>query len=92
MVAPMAGLAACTPPASEAAGKLPLTLVQDVLLPEGSTRLDYQVIDPAAKRLYVTHLGDSTVHVLDLASDHHRVLASASGTDEAVTTPMTGLA
>ncbi|HBH58597.1 MAG TPA: hypothetical protein DDY41_10755 [Arthrobacter bacterium] len=103
-VALMAGLTACAPPASETAGELPLTLVQDVPLPGGSTRLDYQVIDPAAKRLYVTHLGDGTVHVLDLAGpsvvatvdgvssvhgialapDRHRVLASSSGTDEAV--------
>ena len=101
-VAVLAGLTACTPLASETAGKLPLTLVQDVPLPGGSTRLDYQVIDPAAKRLYITHLGDGTVHVLDLpglsvlatidgvssvhgialAPESHRVLASASGTDE----------
>jgi len=43
-----------------------LTLVQDVPLPGAASRLDYQAIDPAAKRLYVTHLGDGTIHVLDL--------------------------
>lgn len=104
VIAVLAGLTACTPRAPDSAGKLPLTLVQDVPLPGGSTRLDYQVIDPAAKRLYITHLGDGTVHVLDLAGpsvvatidgvssvhgialapDRRRVLASASGTDEAV--------
>jgi DNA-binding beta-propeller fold protein YncE len=104
MIVLIAGLTACTPPTSDSAGKLPLTLVQDVPLPGGSTRLDYQVIDPAAKRLYITHLGDGAVHVLDLAGssvvatidgvssvhgialapDRHSVLASASGTDEAV--------
>jgi DNA-binding beta-propeller fold protein YncE len=103
-IAVLSALTACTPPASETAGKLPLTLIRDVPLPGGSTRLDYPVIDPAAKRLYITHLGDGTVHVLDLAGpsvvatidgvssvhgialapESHRVLASASGTDEAV--------
>ncbi|WP_307857087.1 YncE family protein [Pseudarthrobacter albicanus] len=62
------------------------------------------MIDPLTNRLYISHLGDGTVHVLDLAGpsvlatidgvasvhgialapDQHRVLASASGTDEAV--------
>ena len=103
-VALLAGLSACVPFASNTLGKLPLALVGDVPLPGGSTRLDYQVIDPAAKRLYITHLGDDTVHVLDLAGssvmatiegiaavhgialapESHRVLASASGTGEAV--------
>lgn len=110
-VAVLAGLTGCSSPASDSAGKLPLTLVRDVPLPGGSTRLDYQVIDPAAKRLYVTHLGDGTVHVLDLAGpsvlatidgvssvhgialapDLQRVLASASGTDEAVIIDSTSL-
>src|SRR5438445_13522149 len=67
MIVLVAGLTACTPPVSDLAGKLPLTLIRDVPLPGGSTRLDYQVIDPAAKRLYISHLGDGTVHVLDLA-------------------------
>ncbi|GGI02902.1 YncE family protein [Arthrobacter liuii] len=104
-VAVLAGpVSACAPPAPDTAGRLPLTLVRDVPLPGGRTRLDYQVIDPGSKRLYITHLGDGTIHVLDLAGpsvmatidrvssvhgialapESHRVLASASGTDEAV--------
>ena len=45
----------------------PLRVVRDVQLPGGTTRLDYQDLDPATHRLYVAHLGDSTVHVLDTA-------------------------
>lgn len=56
-----AGLPSSAPPAG-----LPLTLVQDVPLPGGASRLDYQTIDPVAKRLYITHLGDGTIHVVDL--------------------------
>ena len=100
----IAGTAACSPNAPDPAARLPLTVIRDVPLPGGSTRLDYQLIDPEAKRLYIAHLGDGTVHVLDLAgpsvvatiegvssvhgialaADRHRLLASASGTDEAV--------
>jgi DNA-binding beta-propeller fold protein YncE len=47
---------------------LPLTLVADISLPGGTTRLDYQDIDPDRQRLYIAHLGDSTVHVVDLNS------------------------
>lgn len=46
---------------------LPLRLVRDVQLPGGSTRLDYQALDPAG-RLYIAHLGDGTVDVVDLTS------------------------
>lgn len=55
-----------SPPSSTAPAGLPLTLVQDVPLPGGASRLDYQNIDPVAKRLYITHLGDGTIHVVDL--------------------------
>ncbi|WP_307033021.1 YncE family protein [Arthrobacter sp. B3I4] len=61
-----ASAAACSgpPPASA----LPLTQVQDIALPGAASRLDYQALDTAAKRLYIAHLGDGTVHVVDLNS------------------------
>ncbi len=95
---------ACTSSQPGQVGALPLTFVQDVSLPGGATRLDYQVIDPESKRLYIAHLGDGTVDVVDLnrlmvlgtvdhvdsahgiaiAPDQHSIIASASGTNEAV--------
>lgn len=67
----LAVLTACSgssasPPSSPPASGLPLTPVQDLQLPGGASRLDYQNIDPVAKRLYITHLGDGTIHVVDL--------------------------
>jgi YVTN family beta-propeller protein len=59
-----ASLTACsgTAPASS----LPLTQIQDITLPGAANRLDYQALDAGAKRLYVAHLGDGTIHVVDL--------------------------
>jgi DNA-binding beta-propeller fold protein YncE len=45
---------------------LPLTRVQDVRLPGRSSRFDYQSIDAPGRRLYVAHLGDSALDVIDL--------------------------
>jgi YVTN family beta-propeller protein len=45
---------------------LPLTLVADVGLPGGSTRFDYQEIDPAHGHLVVAHMNDASVLVLNL--------------------------
>jgi YVTN family beta-propeller protein len=47
--------------------ELPLTLVSDVPLPGGSTRFDYQEIDPSKGHLVVAHMNDSSVLVLNLA-------------------------
>jgi YVTN family beta-propeller protein len=47
---------------------LPLTLIQDVPLPGAASRLDYEALDAGAKRLYIAHLGDGTIHVVDLAN------------------------
>src|SRR5262249_20775425 len=46
--------------------QLPLTRVSDVPLPGRPTRFDYQSIDPVTHTLYVAHLGDSTLDVVDL--------------------------
>ena len=45
---------------------LPLRIVRDLRLPGRATRFDYQSIDPTHRRLYIAHLGDSTVVVVDL--------------------------
>lgn len=58
-------------------GAFPLKAVEDVALPGASTRFDYQAIDPAVGRLYVAHLGDSEVTVVDLADS--RVVATYRG-------------
>jgi len=58
-------LTACSGPAPASA--LPLTQVQDIALPGTTNRLDYQALDVGANRLYVAHLGDGTVHAVDLA-------------------------
>lgn len=60
--------AACTPARSqaEASRALPLHTVRDVRLPGGTTRFDYQSIEPLARRVYVAHLGDSAIVAIDL--------------------------
>jgi DNA-binding beta-propeller fold protein YncE len=45
---------------------LPLERVRDVRLPGRSSRFDYQSIDAPGRRLYIAHLGDSTLDVIDL--------------------------
>ncbi len=95
--------AGCAPSSPASVGDLPLTFIRDIRLPGEATRLDYQVIDGQSNRLYLAHLGDSAVDVVDLvtdkvetidniasahglaaAPDQHRIIASASGTNEAV--------
>ncbi|WP_434621508.1 YncE family protein [Arthrobacter sp. A5] len=73
----LALVTACSGPAPGPASDLPLTPVQDISLPGAASRLDYQAIDPAAKRLYVTHLGDGTIHVVDL--DRLNVITTIPG-------------
>src|SRR5215216_3879932 len=55
--------------ASPAEGRnpgLPLERVRDVRLPGRSSRFDYQSVDSPGRRLYVAHLGDSTLDVIDV--------------------------
>lgn len=78
-----AGLAAgcltgCSSPGPGTASSLPLKQVQDLPLQGGATRLDYQTFDPAAKRLYIAHLGDGTVEAVDL--DRQAVAGTIMGT------------
>ncbi len=58
-----------TAPAPAAPAKpppLPLNFVEDLPLPGGATRFDYQWLDPVNRRLYLAHLGDSSLVVVDL--------------------------
>jgi YVTN family beta-propeller protein len=52
--------------ATASAPSLPLERVSDVRLPGRSSRFDYQSTDAQSRRLYVAHLGDSAVNVIDL--------------------------
>ncbi len=45
---------------------LPLAFVEDLPLPGGATRFDYQWLDAVNRRLYLAHLGDSSLVVFDL--------------------------
>lgn len=60
-----------------AESKLPLQLVADVPLSGGATRFDYMSLDPQTRRLFIAHLGDSTLTVFDLET--RRVLADIAG-------------
>src|SRR5215510_7870369 len=54
-----------------------LKTVADVPLPGGTTRFDYQSLDPSTGRLYLSHMGDGTVVVFDTKAD--KVLANIPG-------------
>lgn len=45
---------------------LPLDPVADVALPGRASRFDYQFVDDGSRRLYIAHLGDSSLLVFDL--------------------------
>ena len=59
------GRSAASAPVSSSPN-LPLMLVADVALPGGSTRFDYQEIDPVQRHLVVAHMNDASVLVLNL--------------------------
>lgn len=60
-----------------AGAHLPLVLVDDVDLPGGATRFDYQDVDPDQGHLVVSHMNDGSVLFLDLADGS--VLAELTG-------------
>ncbi len=70
-------LVVCIQSIGAAGGKKILEQVKDVPLPGGATRFDYQSFDPAAGRLYLSHMGDGDVVVFDTQAD--RVLANLRG-------------
>jgi DNA-binding beta-propeller fold protein YncE len=56
---------------------LPLSFVADLPLPGRPSRFDYQWIDTANRRLFIAHLGDSSLLVFDL--DGQRVVHEVTG-------------
>lgn len=65
-------LALATHAVAAPAKPLPLSFVEDVPLPGKATRFDYEWLDAANRRLYIAHLGDSSLVVFDL--DTRKVL------------------
>lgn len=60
------------------AARGPLRVVRDIPLPGPANRFDYQSIDPARGRLYISHMNAGRVVVFDL--DSSRVVAEVPGT------------
>lgn len=52
-------------PAASAASEVVLVAIADAPLPGGTTRLDYESLDPGRHLLFIAHLGDSAVVVFD---------------------------
>ncbi len=58
-----------------------LRLVAEVPLPGPANRFDYQSVDAAARRLYISHMNAGRLVVFDLDSSH--VVAEVAGVDRA---------
>jgi len=71
--------AAPTAPAGLPRG--PLKLIADIPLPGAANRFDYQSVDPAKGRLYISHMNAGSVVVFDL--DSSRVVTEVHGTPRA---------
>jgi YVTN family beta-propeller protein len=56
---------------------LPLQTIADISLPGGASRFDYESIDQERKRLFIAHLGASTVTIIDTGAN--RVVANIPG-------------
>lgn len=66
-LAVLLGPAHCLPATTALPSRaLPLQHVGDFPLPGGTTRWDYLSLDPASSRLFIAHLGDSAVVVMDI--------------------------
>jgi DNA-binding beta-propeller fold protein YncE len=70
-------LALSTLQPASASGALPLVRVADVALPGNPTRLDYQSLDVKRHLLFIAHLGDSAVIVVDTKT--RRVVTTVPG-------------
>ena len=55
---------------SHPARDLPLRRVGELALPGGSTRFDYESLDPGRGLLFIAHLGDSQVIETDIRASH----------------------
>src|SRR5439155_10353495 len=58
-----------------------LRLIADVPLPGPANRFDYQSVDPASGRLYISHMNAGRLIVFDL--DSSRVFREVTGVDRA---------
>src|SRR5437667_886965 len=63
------------PPASTA--EAPLRVVADVPLPGSASRFDYQSLEPASGRLFLSHMGAGQLVVFDVRAGH--VIANLDG-------------
>src|SRR5438552_12536242 len=63
------------PPASTA--EAPMRAVADIPLPGSASRFDYQSLEPAAGRLFISHMGAGQLVVFDVRAG--RVIASLDG-------------
>src|SRR5256885_2225954 len=63
------------PPASTA--EAPLRVVADVPLPGSASRFDYQSLEPASGRLFISHMGAGQLVVFDLRAG--RIIANLDG-------------
>jgi len=67
------------------AGSLPLVTVEDLPLPGGASRFDYQSYDPENHLLFIAHLGDGALTVVDTQSrevvERIEGIAEAHGVD-----------
>ena len=63
------------PPASQA--EAPLRALADVSLPGSASRFDYQSLEPASGRLFISHMGAGQLVVVDLRAG--RVIANLDG-------------
>src|SRR5438876_3447108 len=63
------------PPASRA--EAPLRVVADVPLPGSPSRFDYQSLEPASGRLFISHMGAGQLVVFDVRAG--RVIANLDG-------------
>ena len=68
-----------TATASPDARRGPLKLVQDIPLAGPANRFDYQSVDPAARRLFISHMNAGRLVVFDL--DSSRVVGQVVGVD-----------
>lgn len=77
LAAALLAVVSCAP---TSAGELPLRKVTDVPLPGNATRLDYQTLDARRHLLFVAHLGDGEVTVVD--TRQRRAIATVPNVSE----------
>ena len=76
----VAALSICAPADAEKVTDLPLTAVGDIPLPGRANRFDHQSYDGKRHLVFVAHLGDGAVSVVDTRSQ--RVVANLEGINQ----------